>query len=122
MALFSRDKTKPVIFNKDKIIEDILEMIKKDYPEWRIIKVDEPNIDILLTKKVAIKEKIEINTQFSNHSRVKDASYSVIISFLIMKGDTQLNMDVINEISSWSTKYILTDSVMKVSSILKGFK
>lgn len=123
MALFRRDKNKVFFFNKEKTIEDVLEMVKKDYPEWRIVKTNEPNIDILLTKKVTIKEKIEINTQFSTHSRVKDASYNVIVSIFIMRsGDEQLNINVIDEISSWSTKYVLIDSVSSVSNILKEFK
>lgn len=79
MALFNSNVDHKVSFDKEKVIEEIKDMLK-DYPDWHVMKVESVTCDLVLMRKVLIQEEITIrDNPFHIYKNINTSIYQVII-------------------------------------------
>jgi hypothetical protein len=109
-------------FNKEEIIQNIIETIQNKYPDYHLIKRFpikdiEPEVwDLLIirTNEYTVKEIIGK----MNHESIKERKFQQVFAVRVEHSEVEYSADL-SELKKWVTQFILTDNVRSVLRALE---
>lgn len=86
MSLFNRPNTaeKEVNFNKNKVIQEIIQCAPEEMPDWTIVRLDSDKADFVCVSSIEIKREISITSNpFSNYKNVIPFESNIVFFAII---------------------------------------
>lgn len=115
MALFNRQKSTTPPFDKEEVLNEIIDAIESKYPDYAIIAKDDAENpwDILVIRTVPRETKYTLGA--FGHERVKQERLQQVFPITVTAFPTQIDTESLLEVTgAWVTTHLVVNNVEAV--------
>jgi hypothetical protein len=122
MALFNKDPSKETIsFDKNKILKDILEMMEKSFPSYKVMPSRNDPWDFIIISTVEKKVVTKLGTM-GMHESVLDDSFQEVVAVNVLPPNTELLSSLIDYSYGWTKHHVVVSDAKTLKRNLLNFK
>ena len=119
MALINNTRTAPTPFNKQQVIEDIINLIEEHHPAYYIENMSNYHAawDLLIIRTIIREVKITIGNAVSPHTRTEQQAFQQVYAISVIDPQEYISPTQFAVTESWTTRHMI---VKNAQEVLKG--